>query len=517
MAASASVKKTALAEPALAEPAATSALPVTKAGTLSTALARHPALADLTGSLRVLTCGSVDDGKSTLIGRLLWDASDLFEDQRATVTRSGRLAGDGENPDFSLLVDGLAAEREQGITIDIAWRYFEWGSRRLVIIDSPGHEQYTRNMATGASHADVALLLVDARAGIKRQTRRHAAILDLAGVKRVILAVNKMDLVGWSEASYRAIADDFAELARRFGFTDAISIPVAAPSGDNVTRQSAKMPWYDGPTLLNQLMTLPPREGRTSGPFRLPVQLILRDGRDFRGLAGTISSGSVKVGDAIRDTISGERARVSRIVTMDRDLKQAVAGQAVTLTLDRDLDIARGAVLSEVSDPPRAAKELVVRLVWMAETPFDAKTGYLVRTATDLAPLSEIDILKRLDLETLVAAVSDTASVNDIVDVRLVPGRAVAVDRFSQAPGTGAVLIVDAVSGATVAGGVVLSASEAASIDDGTVFRLTRERLAAGVCKDLTDSERDTEEFARRAGEVAILLRSAGVPVRLDL
>jgi bifunctional enzyme CysN/CysC len=194
-----------------------------------------------------------------------------------------------------------------------------------------------------------------------------------------------------------------------------------------------------------------------------------------------------------------------------------VAGQAVTITLDRDIDIARGAVLSDAGNPPRAAKELVVRLVWMAESPFDTRAGYLVRTATDLAPLSEIDILKRLDLETLAAAVCDTAQVNDIVDVRLVPGRAVAVDRFSEAPGTGAVLIVDSVSGATVAGGVVLSASEAASLDDETVFRLTRERLAAGVCKDLGDSERDTEEFRRRAGEVAILLRSAGVPVRLDL
>jgi bifunctional enzyme CysN/CysC len=510
MAAAASAKKTAPAAPA-------AALPTSTATPIATPVSRAPVLADLAGSLRVLTCGSVDDGKSTLIGRLLWDASDLFDDQRATVTRSGRLAGDGENPDFSLLVDGLAAEREQGITIDIAWRYFEWGNRRLVIVDSPGHEQYTRNMATGASHADVALLLVDARAGIKRQTRRHAAILDLAGVKRVILAVNKMDLVGWSQESYRAIADDFALLARRFGFTDAVAIPVAAPSGDNVTRTSARMPWYDGPTLLDQLMSLPPREGRTAGAFRLPVQLILRDGRDFRGLAGTISSGTVKVGDAVRDSVTGERARVSRIVTMDRDLKQAVAGQAVTITLDRDIDIARGAVLSDAGNPPRAAKELVVRLVWMAESPFDTRAGYLVRTATDLAPLSEIDILKRLDLETLAAAVCDTAQVNDIVDVRLVPGRAVAVDRFSEAPGTGAVLIVDSVSGATVAGGVVLSASEAASLDDETVFRLTRERLAAGVCKDLGDSERDTEEFRRRAGEVAILLRSAGVPVRLDL
>lgn len=495
-----------------AAPSATEA-----AGAVKLTGSRPRVLDDLTGSLRVLTCGSVDDGKSTLIGRLLWDASDLFDDQRASIERSGKLAGDGASPDYSLLVDGLAAEREQGITIDIAWRYFEWGSRRVVIIDSPGHEQYTRNMATGASHADVALMLVDARSGIKRQTRRHAAILALAGVKRVVLAVNKMDLVDWSQERYRTIAAEFALLAGRLGFEEAVAIPVAAPSGDNVTRASQHMPWYGGLTVLDLLLSLPAREQVSAGAFRMPVQIVLRDGRDFRGLAGTVSSGSVKIGDVVRDSASGAEARVLRIVTMDRDLKQAVAGQAVTLQLDRDLDIARGAVLSEAAHPPIAAHQLQARLVWMSESAFDPLAGYLMRSATDLVPLTGVDILARLDLETMAAEPAKGASVNDIVDARLSPSRPIALDRFSEAAGTGTVLVVDAVSGATVAAGVVLAAEDTSATSESAEFVLTRARLAAGVCRDLGSGEQDAEEFRRRAGEVAILLRSAGVNVRVAL
>ena len=262
----------------------------------------------LAGSLHVLTCGSVDDGKSTLIGRLLWDAGALHTDQRQTLQRSAKTAAG--TPDFSLLVDGLAAEREQGITIDIAWRYFDTSARRLVIIDSPGHEQYTRNMATGASHADVAILLVDARTGVKVQTRRHAAILGLMGVARVVLAVNKMDLVDWSEARFRDIEAEFLTLAERFGFSDAVAIPVSAVLGDNIAQRSTAMRWYAGPLLLDHLQQMPARQTKAGGDFRFPVQMVVRAGQDFRGLAGTVASGDIGIGDEVVDALSGAaRAR----------------------------------------------------------------------------------------------------------------------------------------------------------------------------------------------------------------
>jgi bifunctional enzyme CysN/CysC len=241
--------------------------------------------------LKLLTCGSVDDGKSTLIGRLLWDAAGVTDDQRAAIAHASQnRAINGEKIDFSLLLDGLQAEREQGITIDIAWRYFETEDRRFVIIDSPGHEQYTRNMATGASHADLAILLIDARHGVKRQTRRHAAICDLVGIKKVVLAVNKMDLIDWSEARYRAIDADFRALARSFSFAEVTTIPVAALTGDNVVRRSSLMPWYGGPTLLDYLESVDPKAEPADAPFRMPVQLVIRASDDFRGYAGTVSS-----------------------------------------------------------------------------------------------------------------------------------------------------------------------------------------------------------------------------------
>ena len=472
---------------------------------------------ELNGILHLLTCGSVDDGKSTLIGRLLWDASDLYDDQRETLKRSGRTAAGGTQPDFSLLVDGLVAEREQGITIDIAWRYFDTDTRRFVIIDSPGHEQYTRNMASGASHADVAIMLVDARAGLKRQTRRHAAILDIVGVKRVILAVNKMDLVDWSQERFRAIEADFRELTLRFGFREAIAIPVSAVGGDNVARHSELMPWYTGPSLLEHLERIPARDTTPSGAFRMPVQTVLRDGLDFRGLAGTVTSGRICVGDRVIDTLSGQSANILRIVTMSRDLEIASQGQAVALQLDADIDVARGAVLSAPEDQPIAATQIEARLVWLAETPFDPRAGYLLRTATDVAPISSLEIKSLLDLETLVAQPAETATVNDIALAGITLTRPVAIDVFATIPGTGGFLIVDAATGASVAAGVISAATAANVVNAGSDFRLTREMLEKGLCRDLGDSEDDRREFQRRASEAALLLHAAGVPVKLAL
>lgn len=474
---------------------------------------------ELNGILRLLTCGSVDDGKSTLIGRLLFDASDLYDDQRATIEKS-RLSGVGGQPDFSLLVDGLAAEREQGITIDIAWRYFDTQKRRFVVIDSPGHEQYTRNMASGASHADVAIMLVDARAGIKKQTRRHAAILDLMGVRRVVLAVNKMDLVDFNEAPFRAIAADFAALTQRFGFTDAIAIPVGAVTGDNIARASDAMPWHDGPTLLDHLDSLPSRVTQSGVEFRMPVQTVLRDGLDFRGLAGTVSSGNICVGDRIVDVLSGQTSRVLRIATMGRDLEIASTGQAVAIQLEHDLDISRGAVLSGVGPQPLAAHSLDARFVWLAEGAFDPKAVYLLRTATDLVPIAKVAITALLDLESMDARGAAVCSMNDIAVATIELGRTAAVDAFTKHPETGSFMIVDALTGASVAGGIIVAAHAAlatATLPSKQAFVLTREMLAAGVCADLTDSAADQAQFERRAREVAKLLAAAGVQVALRI
>ena len=470
---------------------------------------------ELSGMLRVLTCGSVDDGKSTLIGRLLWDATDLYDDQRETLRRGKTV--DGGNPDFSLLMDGLVAEREQGITIDIAWRYFDTQTRRIVVIDSPGHEQYTRNMASGASHADVAILLIDARHGIKKQTRRHAAILDLVGVKRVVLVVNKMDLVDWSESTFRKIEADFETFSWRFGFWETTVIPTAAVSGDNVATPSPNMAWYPGPTLLEHLESLPSRVTEPTGPFRFPVQTVLRDSRnDFRGLAGTVSGGSVRVGETVVDALSKRKAKILRIATMDGDLETASQGQAVAIQLDTDIDVARGAVLSKGDVPPLAARVLEARMVWLSETPYDPRGSYLLRTATDLTPVSTLKIGALLDLETLETRDADACAANDIAIATIALGRTAAIDTFADAPETGSFVLVDAITGASVAGGVITAAkAEAAEADENT-FLLTRAMLERGLNADLSGTPHSEGEFRRRANEVALILRAAGINVEIE-
>lgn len=465
---------------------------------------------ELAGIIHILTCGSVDDGKSTLIGRLLWDAATLPDDTRAALLAS---AGPHGQPDLSRLVDGLVAEREQGITIDIAWRYFDAGSRRHVIIDSPGHEQYTRNMASGASHADVAILLVDARHGIKRQARRHAAILHLVGLRHVILAVNKMDLVDWSEGIFRTIENDFAAIAKHFDFDSADAVPVAAKYGDNVVNRSAHTPWYSGPTLIGRLDQAPGRRQTSFGGLRLPVQTVLREDGDFRGLAGTISSGEVRVGDPIRDSASGRLAHVKRILTMDGDRGHARTGDAIVLELDHDLDISRGALLADPQSPPSAARVLNTRIVWLADTPLDHANGLLVRFSTDLVLVASIAISARLDLDTIREIESDQCAAGDIALATLTLTRPAAADLFKENPETGSFILVDALTGATLAGGVITSVCDDPAEATGT-FMLTQEILARGLCSDVVPG---SAEFRRRAEEAAILLRAAGIPVSLAL
>jgi bifunctional enzyme CysN/CysC len=372
-------------------------------------------------------------------------------------------------------------------------------------------------MASGASHADVAIMLIDARHGIKRQTRRHAAILDLVGVKRVILAVNKMDLVGWSEEKYRAIESDFRTLSWRFGFWEAIAIPVSAVSGDNVAMKSPHSPWYKGPSLLEHLEELPSRGTEAMGPFRFPVQTVLRDKRnDFRGLAGTVSSGTVRVGETVVDALSKKSARVQRIAVMGRDLEEASQGQAVAIQLDIDLDIARGAVLSKADAKPIVARSLETKLVWLNETAYDPRGAYLLRTATDLIPVSSLEIRALLDLETLATSPSSECNVNDIAIAHIALGRGAAIDTFADAPETGSFMLVDAITGASIAGGVVTDVSAEAVETGEHVFVLTRTMLERGLSADIRDKPEQEAEFRRRANEVALILRAAGVAVEIE-
>lgn len=471
---------------------------------------------ELGGITHLLTCGSVDDGKSTLIGRMLWDASDLYEDQRENVRRSGRKAAGTDMPDFSMLLDGLVAEREQGITIDIAWKYFETDTRRFVIIDSPGHEQYTRNMASGASHADVAIVLVDARSGVKKQTKRHAAILDLVGVKHVVLAVNKMDLVGWSEDVFRKIEADFRTLCWKFNFWDSTAIPLSAVFGDNVSSLSNNMGWYTGPTLIEHLAKVPSRASEAGSVFRFPVQMVLRDGQDFRGLAGTVTSGSIAVGDVITDVLSNASGKIVRIAMFGRDLPSASAGDAVALQLDVDIDVSRGAVLSKPEMLPVAAQTVEARFVWLSEEAFSPTAGYLLRTSTDLIPISNIEIKALLDLETMASRPARSCSANDIAIAKISLGRAAAIDVFTETPGTGTLLLVDSVSGATIAGGIATAVDAKAETPSEGHFVLRRDMLGNGLNRDLSMNSKDREEFMRRANEVAIILRAAGVSVAIE-
>ncbi len=468
------------------------------------------------GIVHILTCGSVDDGKSTLIGRLLWDGTELPDDQREMVRRAAKASGNPERLDYSLLLDGLVAEREQGITIDVAWRYLDSPKRRLVLIDSPGHDQYTRNMASGASHADAAVMLIDARHGLKQQTRRHAAILSLMGVPRVVLAVNKMDLVDWSEVRFREIEAAFLAAVAPLGFVEARAVPVSARHGDNVTEHSANTPWYSGPALVGHLEAMPSRYS-PEAPFRMPVQTVLRDGQDFRGLAGTVSSGIVHVGDEIADAMTGRSARVARIATMDGDLSEAAKGKAVVLVLDADLDVARGAVLASPATLPVKAHGVEARLVWLADRPFGASHSLLLRTATDVVPVAGLTISAQIDLDTLSPRAAEGCSPNDIVAASISFGRPAALDPFGNHQGTGTFLLVDALTGATLAAGTVIAAR---GEDDTQIaprsFRISHEMLAKGLCADLGEGEADAGEYRRRAREVVRLFEAAGTAVSVD-
>ena len=423
--------------------------------------------------LRFITCGSVDDGKSTLIGRLLWDSKMIFEDQLAALESDSRKVGtQGGAIDYALLLDGLQAEREQGITIDVAYRFFSTDRRKFIVADTPGHEQYTRNMVTGASTAQVAVILVDARKGLLTQTRRHSFLVSLVGIRHVVLAVNKMDLIGFDREKFDSIVDDYREFAVPLGFDSITAIPISALNGDNIIEASDNTPWYRGQSLMDYLETVRVEDEAKNLPFRLAVQWVNRPHLDFRGFCGTIVSGSIRPGDEIQVASSGRSSRVARIVTMNGDLDEGVAGQAVTLTLTSEIDISRGDMLSTPDSPPCLSRHPEAHLVWMHDEALEPGQVYLVKTASAVTPGRVSRVQYAVDVNTLEQKQSPTLGLNGIGVVRLELDRAVALDPYRRNRDTGSFILIDRFSNATVAAGMVISAApvevEAARHERGT-------------------------------------------------
>ena len=416
------------------------------------------------GVLRFITAGSVDDGKSTLIGRLLYEAKGIFADQLAAVTRATRKRTSGETLDLSLLTDGLEAEREQGITIDVAYRYFASPVRKFIIADAPGHEQYTRNMVTGASTADAAIILIDVtRVGtgeLLPQTKRHSAIAKLLGTRHVIVAVNKIDLVGFDEAVFDHVRKEYDVIAGRLGLTDVRYIPISALEGDNVVRPSERTPWYDGPPLLELLESLPADRADAGLPLRYPVQLVIRangsTADDFRGYAGQVRSGTIKRGQRIRVLPGGETATVVSVEAFDHDLDEAVAGRSVTVRLDRDVDVSRGDVLVDADDHPVLGKHFEAEVCWLDRTPLDPRRKYLLRHGAKTVQARIDSVGNKLDVHSLSSTVeAETLAMNDIGRVSLTVQQPFVCDAYDELPATGAFILIDPTTNQTAAAGMI--------------------------------------------------------------
>ena len=520
-------------------------------------LARHEAK-DL---LRFITCGSVDDGKSTLIGRLLYDSRLVLEDQlSALVSDSVRHGTVGEDIDFALLVDGLEAERQQGITIDVAYRFFTTDRRKFIVADTPGHVQYTRNMATGASTADLAILLVDARKGILTQTRRHAYIAALFGIRHVVLAINKIDLVDDAENVFESIVSDWRAFSHVFSFETVTPIPISARFGDNVTTCSDRLRWYDGPVLLKHLETVPVAGGRTSAPFRMPVQWVNRPNLDFRGYSGTVAGGTVSRGEKIAVLPSGRTARIERIVTFDGDLDSAGDGDAVTLVLDAEIDVSRGDVISSAAERPAVADQFSAHVVWMHDDPLIPGRPYLFKIGTRMVVGSVTDIRHEVDVDSFEVRPARTVALNGVAVVHLSFREQIAFDPYARNPTTGGFIVIDRLTSQTLGAGIVDFALRRAenvhwqAVDvtkaarggalaqrpavlwftglsgagKSTIANLVEKRLFAmhrhtylldgdnvrhGLCRDLGFTEADRVENVRRVAETARLFVDAGLIV----
>jgi bifunctional enzyme CysN/CysC len=510
-------------------------------------------------TLRLITCGSVDDGKSTLIGRLLYEQSLIFDDHLAALERDSKRHGtDGDNIDFALLVDGLEAEREQGITIDVAYRYVSTPRRSFIIADTPGHEQYTRNMATAASSANLAILLVDARKGLLTQTCRHAAIVALLGIKHVVLAVNKIDLTGFDEKGFKKIVANFKAFAAPLEFNSITPIPISARHGDNVSANSANTPWHRGPALLDFLESVDVEEDQSGKPFRFPAQWVNRPHLDFRGFAGTIASGTIRAGDEIVVSRSGKSSRVARIVTAEGDRASASAGEAVTLTLTDEFDIARGDLLCDPKDRPEVSDQFAAHLIWMSEDKLLPGRSYLLKSASRTVPVTITGLKHRVDVNTLGELPARTLGLNEVGFCNLATTTPIAFDAYKGNRTTGSFILIDRATNATAAAGVIshglrratnvhLQGLNVAKVDrarlnnqkpavlwftglsgsgKSTIANLVESRLYAhgartilldgdnirhGLNKDLGFTEVDRVENIRRVGEVAKLMTEAGL------
>jgi bifunctional enzyme CysN/CysC len=512
--------------------------------------------------LRFITCGSVDDGKSTLIGRLLYDSKMIFDDQLAAIAAdSKRIGTQGQKIDFALLVDGLAAEREQGITIDVAYRFFATDRRKFIVADTPGHEQYTRNMVTGASTADLAIILIDARKGVLTQTRRHSYLARLIGIKNVVLAVNKMDLIDYERAKYDAIVADYRKFADSIGIADFVSIPISSLDGDNITLLSANTPWYRGATLLEHLETVEiDNSAAQLRPFRMPVQWVNRPNLDFRGFAGLISDGQIRPGDAVRVLPSGRTTTVSRIVTLGADLEAAAAGQSVTITLADDVDCSRGDVLASADDPPEAADQFEASVIWMADEPLLPGRPYWLKLATQVVTATVHSPKYQVNVNTLEHLAAKTLGLNAIGVANLSVDKPLVFQPYEKSRDLGGFILIDKISNATVAAGTLHFALrrssnvhwQALDVDrdaharlkhqhprllwftglsgagKSSIANLVQKKLYAlgkhsflldgdnirhGLNKDLGFTDADRVENIRRIGEVARLMTDAGLIV----
>jgi bifunctional enzyme CysN/CysC len=406
--------------------------------------------------LRFITCGSVDDGKSTLIGRLLWESHLVFEDHLAALEAdSAKVGTQGTDLDFALLLDGLTAEREQGITIDVAYRFFSTERRKFIVADTPGHEQYTRNMVTGASTADVAVILVDARKGVLTQTRRHSYLVSLLGIKRVVVAINKMDLVDFSQERFHEIEAEYREFAAQIGLDQMTFIPMSALKGDNVTEAGDNMNWYDGPTLIEYLETVPVDDERAEQPFRMPVQWVNRPNLDFRGFSGQIVGGTVRPGDRIRVLPAGTTSTIDRVVTMDGDLDEAIAGQSVTLTLTDEIDASRGDLICAADSPAEVADQFEGHVIWMHEDPMLPGRPYLMKIGTRTVGVTIANPKFRVDVNTMEHLAANKLELNEIGVCNLSLDRPIPFDAYNDNRDTGSFIIIDKISQTTVGAGLL--------------------------------------------------------------
>ena len=416
------------------------------------------------GLLRFLTCGNVDDGKSTLIGRLLHDSKVIYEDQLAAIRRdSAKFGTTGDDFDPALLMDGLQAEREQGITIDVAYRYFSTTRRKFIIADTPGHEQYTRNMATGASTCDLAIILIDARHGVQTQTKRHSFIVSLLGIRHVLVAVNKMDLVNFDQAVFEKIRADYLAFVQALNLHDVRFVPISALKGDNVVNRSAGMPWYGGQPLMELLDTLEIADDQNFSDLRFPVQYVNRPNLDFRGYSGTLAAGVLRPGDAVMVLPSRRTSRVRAIVTYDGELKEAFPPQAVTVTLEDEIDVSRGDVLVRPDDPPTVDSRFVAHIVWMAEAPLTPGKQYLLKQTTRIASGSVSRIHHRIDVNTLEEHPAQQLRLNEIGLCEVALSAPIAFDPYARCKATGAFIVIDRMSNATVGAGMIVGSAERAA------------------------------------------------------